>query len=150
MNTEQSPNWKKTLFIKSWAILVLIIIFVMLYFAVASAPLRSVMSIIKHGDIIYNFGMSTACVGAIPFMVYVFCLILRALFQKGTKVPEKPTFIGKFYLPISIITAFIFLFVSYLIPFWLMFSGYHPCHEKSLEYYYVIDAGLCKTIILPP
>lgn len=150
MKNNDALSRKGTIYIKLRILLVILMLFALTYYVIKSVALRSFISIIHHGDIIFYYPMSMACMGAIPFVLYAITLLFRCLFLEKIKPIIEKTFIGKMALPASAVIFFLSLIISYLVPFWLMFSNYEPCHEKPLEYYYVINTELCKTIILQP
>lgn len=142
-------SWKMFIIRKIASLFIMIIFSLIILFTIKSAPLRSVISLINHRDIVFNYGMSIACVGGLPFAIYMIGLSFRTLFQKRSTSSERPTLAGSIFLFFSIIILGVFIIASYLVPFWLMFSGYHPCKGDSLHGYFAIDINLCKTIILP-
>lgn len=149
MNKNDIPSRKDVFFIKIHFVLAIIMLSGLNYYVIKSVALRSFISLIHHGDIIYYYPMSMACMGGIPFMLYAISLLFRGLFLKEIKPIVEKTFIGVIALPVSTVIVIIFVIASYLVPFWLIFSAYQTCPEKSLNYYYVIDVGLCKMIVLP-
>lgn len=149
MKTAQKTHWRMLILMKCAAIITLIMLLPFLYFSIASIPMRSVISLIHHGDIIFYYRMSAAMVGGIPFFLYCIFIALRALFYPGIRSPDKTTIIDNIFIPVWVFTLAISLVISFLVPFGLLFAGYSPCYDKDLIGYYTTNPELCKTIVRP-
>lgn len=149
MKNAQKTNWCTLIMIKCAAIVLVIVMSAFLHFALTSIPMRSVISLIHHGDIIYYYRMSAAMVGGIPVLLYCIFIGLRGLFYPGIRSPDKTTIIDDIFIPFWFYTFAISLVISFMIPFWLLFAGYSSCHDRNLIGYYTTNPELCKTIVRP-
>ena len=149
MKKNTTLSWKMFIIKKIASIFIMGVFSLFILFNIKSVPLRSVISLINRREIIFNYGMSIACFGGLPFALYIIGFTLRTLFQKRTITSERPTLAGSIFLFFSIAIFGIFIIASYLVPLWLIFSGYHPCQGASLHGYFVLDLDLCKSIVPP-
>ncbi|WP_183272252.1 DUF1240 domain-containing protein [Buttiauxella sp. A111] len=144
MNREYLLQW---IVVKGVSLILISIISSLLYFIIYSVPMCDLRSLYANDDIIIYHAKAVACVGAIPLCIYFIFLGLRVLFAKGTTIPTNRTKIGKIWGAFGVITTALGFIIAFLIPIGLAFSTYSNCQQEKLEYYYVTDLELCKTIV---
>lgn len=149
MKRNEMYFWRKFILTKIAFIVGIAMFLPILLFVTIGAPMRSFISILHYSDIVYNYKMSIACVGGIPFLLCAIFMILRALFCMSIRPPEKNNPVERYLLPLSALIFTIFLIASWLVPFLLKLTDYQPCPGNLLQGYYVIDLKLCKTITPP-
>jgi len=143
MNRDTILQW---LLYRSAAVLLILMMYALLYFILFSVPMYDLLSLLLHDDIIVYHAKAAACVGAIPFCIYLIFVALRVLFTKGVKPPTKQTSMGNVCGILSVIIFFLSFIIALLVSIGLMFSPYNRCPQEKLDNYYVTDLELCKTI----
>lgn len=149
MKRNENYFWRQFILTKIAFITGIAIALPIMLFVAIGAPMRSFISILHFSNIVYNYKMSIACVGGIPFLLCAILMILRALFCMSIRPPERRNLFENYLLPLSALIFVIFLIASWLAPFLLILTDYQPCPGSSLQGYYVTDLNLCKTITPP-
>ncbi|WBM70900.1 DUF1240 domain-containing protein [Buttiauxella sp. WJP83] len=144
MTREYLLQWIK---IKGASLILIGVSFCMLDFIIYSVPMSDLRSLLSNSNIIIYHAKAVACIGAIPLFIYVIFTGFRVFFSKGTTIPTNRTKIGKIWGAFGVITASLGFIIAFLIPIGLAFSTYSNCQQEKLEYYYVTDLELCKTIV---
>jgi|GEM_PF-5275983 len=131
-----------------------------IWFALAM-PRGDMLSIFKHGDIIW-FDGNSLCVlfcSSLFFWLFIYALVKNEapndkkkkkknaklkLYERVEKLTWFPVIITAFGLLIDVLQLPIYFII-------LVFTSYTPCDEENiyLKYYFVKDTSICQTIKEP-